>query len=84
MKWGRSTGDRLCGFCAKPIAEGAPVLAIALPHIKGPQRYKWRGECCAGPAPPDLPLAVEDEDHAVHRARSAPMVGLQSLARKWK
>lgn len=50
----RSPVTQKCGGCARGmIHEGAPMLVIELPHVK---RKLLRGECCAGDAPPSLPL----------------------------
>ena len=51
--WSRTTSTTLCGGCGKPLAKSEPILLIQLPNVK---HDRVRGECCAGSAPPDLPL----------------------------
>lgn len=41
-----------CGYCGAEIPEGAAAIEIAL---RGVKRRRYRGECCAGIAPPELP-----------------------------
>jgi len=55
-RWARATRVRFCGRCAGRIDKGAPILVIGLANVK---REHIRGECCAGPAPPDLPAHLE-------------------------
>ena len=60
--WQRAPRDLLCGGCGPitTIQKGSPVLLIQIPGVKA---VKYRGPCCAGEPPPDLPPLVEP-DHA--------------------
>lgn len=54
--WSRAAADMLCGYCASELAPDSPIHVTTLSTIKKP---KYRGQCCAGPAPPDLPKRIE-------------------------
>jgi len=41
-----------CGYCGATIPEGSAAQQI---ELRGVKRKKYRGECCAGHAPPNLP-----------------------------
>ena len=58
--WVRAPRDLLCGGCGPvtTIPKGAPVLQIQVPGV---QAIRYRGPCCAGEPPPDLPPLVERE-----------------------
>lgn len=43
-----------CGACGASISEGTAALEIVLHGVK---RKRYRGECCAGAAPPSLPAS---------------------------
>lgn len=43
-----------CGRCGAQIPQGMAAQEI---ELRGVKRKKYRGECCAGPAPPQLPEA---------------------------
>jgi hypothetical protein len=53
--WGRVYGTATCGLCRALLPKGAPVLRITIGRV-----VKLRGECCAGSAPPDLPIAIAE------------------------
>ena len=54
-RWTRAHSDTLCGKCSARLSEGAAIQLVQLANVK---RELVRGECCAGPAPPDLPARV--------------------------
>lgn len=43
-----------CGACGELIPEGSAAQEIVLHGVK---RKRYRGECCAGAAPPTLPAS---------------------------
>ena len=43
-----------CGFCGDLIPQGSAAQQIIL---HGVNRKRYRGECCAGAAPPELPAS---------------------------
>ena len=43
-----------CGMCGELIPEGSAAQEILLHGVK---RKRYRGECCAGAAPPNLPAS---------------------------
>lgn len=43
-----------CGFCGQDIPRGSAAQQILLTGVK---RKRYRGECCAGAAPPNLPAS---------------------------
>ena len=45
-----------CGQCGAEIPMGFAAVQIELPGVK---RKRYRGECCAGAAPPNLPAHLE-------------------------
>lgn len=52
IEWRRvELSMQVCGGCGKLIPKGDPIQVTT---ITGIQRLKYRGECCAGDAPPDL------------------------------
>lgn len=52
-RWVRAPTDMLCGRCGVHLAFNDPVLHIKLEKVK---RELTRGVCCAGEAPPSMPL----------------------------
>ena len=54
-EWTRLLIGANCGGCGVVLAPDASVQMIHLPRVK---RGLVRGECCAGPAPPELPARV--------------------------
>lgn len=50
--WGRVAVAMFCGGCGGLLVFNDPVLTIQLPGVR---RERWRGVCCAGDAPPELP-----------------------------
>ena len=63
ISWSRANVDTLCGYCGNVVAKDGPLQIRQVPNVK---RDLVRGQCCAGPAPPDLPVRVE---------RSFPVMG---------
>ena len=45
-----------CGQCGTEIPAGFAAVQIELSGVK---RKRYRGECCAGAAPPNLPAQIE-------------------------
>ncbi len=43
-----------CGLCGSDIPRGSAAQSIELHGVK---RKRYRGECCAGAAPPNLPAS---------------------------
>ena len=52
-QWSRLVVDVRCGGCGKEIATGQPVKVLQVATVKKP---KFRGECCEGQAPVDVPM----------------------------
>ncbi len=50
--WIRLTHRERCGTCRAELSEGTAAQAI---ELRGVKRKLYRGECCAGDAPPNLP-----------------------------
>lgn len=88
--WRRLTHRESCGYCGAELLEGASALEITYPNrpIKQP---RYRGECCAGAAPPNLPdhLELRHHDDSEFLTRLAAMKtfstrgGLRQFADKW-
>ena len=55
-QWYRLAVDVRCGLCGQPLAAGHPVKVLQVPGVKRP---KFRGECCEGQAPADVPRKVD-------------------------
>ena len=55
-QWTRASVACLCGYCGAFIDKDVP---IRLTIIVGIKKNRIRGQCCAGPAPPDLPARIE-------------------------
>lgn len=59
--WLRLSHRERCGRCGQNLPEGTSAQEILLHGVK---RKHYRGECCAGAAPPDLPaLPVLEPGH---------------------
>lgn len=57
-KWQRAERDLYCGRCGAKVPRGEPIQRI---DLQGMTRGLYRGQCCAGEAPPDLhALPVRD------------------------
>jgi hypothetical protein len=54
-RWTRVAYSERCGQCGKQLNDGEPIIEIT---ISGLRRRLVRGQCCAGDAPPDLPLDI--------------------------
>lgn len=50
-QWSRASIGCLCGYCGATLQKDAP---IRITTIIGVKRNRIRGQCCAGPAPPEL------------------------------
>jgi len=74
MKQWRRVADvhgKHCGHCGLLIPQGEPIQAI-----RGSGHWTlYRGQCCAGAAPPDLP-----RDRRAEPAPDRPPVRLRPLA----
>jgi len=58
MRWTRAKVPTLCGRCARRIEVGDPLLLLTIGSATKPIP-KVRCTSCYGPAPPDLPSALE-------------------------
>lgn len=75
-----------CGGCSQLIPAGSAAQEI---HLHGVKRKKYRGECCAGNAPPELPAApVLEPQPKLDLARLAALIpsrtrgALKAMARE--
>ncbi len=46
--------SKRCGYCGENIPSGSAAQEVTLHGVKQP---RYRGECCAGAAPPNLPAS---------------------------
>jgi hypothetical protein len=53
-QWVFVKSQERCGACGELIPEGTAAQEILLHGVK---RKRYRGECCAGAAPPNLPAS---------------------------
>ena len=53
-EWGFVQVQERCGFCGSDIPEGSAAQQV---DLRGVKRKRYRGECCAGAAPPNLPAS---------------------------
>ena len=74
--WQRANREVYCGGCTSQtlIPIGSPVLVIELADMKN---VFYRGQCCAGPAPPDLPIAGQGQQ------RTKRLTAFKDVAAKW-
>lgn len=84
--WTRAQVDTLCGYCGHMLAKDAPIQIRQLRAVK---RNLVRGQCCAGPAPPDLPARIERSFpvlggfEAVQSAKPSTRGELKAMAKEW-
>ncbi len=46
--------EERCGLCGEQLPRGSAAQSVELHGVK---RKRYRGECCAGAAPPNLPAS---------------------------
>ena len=71
--WRRLSHEVRCGRCGESIYLNQPVQVFVLKAVRRPL---YRCAECAGPAPPDLPLALILNNNP-------PKQGFQRLSREW-
>lgn len=74
--WQRAERDRFCGTCRAEVFRGDPILRV---DVQGMTRGLFRGECCAGQAPPDLPRLIEREAPHITAARDTAFKSIQQI-----
>lgn len=55
-QWSRLSVDVRCGLCGETVPTGKPVKVL---QVGGVKRPKFRGECCEGQAPANVPMRTE-------------------------
>ncbi len=78
-QWERVSFTAKCGECGAILADSTPMLTIQLSNVR---RKLIRCQTCAGPAPPDLPLAPVRYETRTKRM-SASKVIAQAVVDKW-
>jgi hypothetical protein len=78
--WVRLEIGAMCGSCRKVYATGDPMLVIEIPNVKV---KKLRGPCCAGDAPPDLPV-LETVQRFTKPMRKLKTIAESALPRDFK